>query len=76
MFKTFHIFQYEIQEDRHLLLLNNYDRVFHLQKHVFDYYSLIYINHLDLTVLQAAPIGALIGVVYGLLQTVRLLMER
>ena len=41
-----------------------------------DYYCLLYNNHLDLTFLQAAPIGALIGVVYGLLQTVRLLMER
>ena len=53
-----------------------FDKAFssdHLQKYVFDYYCLIYINHLDLTVLQAAPIGALIGVVYGLLQTVRLL---
>ena len=34
---------------------------------------LIYNNHLDLTVLQAAPLGALIGVVCGLLQTVLLL---
>ena len=76
VFKTFHIFQYEIQEDRHLLLLNNYDRVFHLQKYVFDYYCLLYNNHHDLTFLQAAPNGAQIGVVYGLLQTVRLLMER